>query len=509
MAEMVGRGGFSKAEVQYIRDGLVSEGWKYHEDLPGDWMYKQYNHKIEGIETNILYHLSPDGTIYRSKKAIMKKGEEGELGVDAEDLMKLVNFKPEGYQEQKTVEDPDDSWVYDPDSVPEGWKMRKYLYNNLKGSKVEEVFHYLTPDNTVLRGRKHVYNYMLDTETYNHNDFGKFHFSKKDPFQARKSSEGNNTRQEKRCGLARAQEEDQGLCDWGGWGQAEDMPEGWMVRFGGTETARRCQYQSPGLQVFPSRTQAVRFMKRSGLEMRETKENKRLIEERLSGARRTSWGEWVTSEDIPFLPGWWFSIGHRRGQRRMKYRDREGRVFKSRGSLIRYLHGNRLRKKDQLEVLKKLLKVNQTKHFEELRRNDKFIKHLEVDENYLLFLKARYYNHSLPEVEEPGLPELWRKKVIHGVDYFRDPTGQHVFNSRRLVVEFLRRTRYDLSDEELVAVLEESEDESDLSESEDDSEGEERDSGLLEEEGEQQMEEAVEVQSSDGESVEDQVFVEC
>ena len=45
--------------------------------------------------------------------------------------------------------------------------MRKYCFNNLKSSRVEEVFHYLTPDNTVLRGKKHVYNYMLDTETFN------------------------------------------------------------------------------------------------------------------------------------------------------------------------------------------------------------------------------------------------------------------------------------------------------------------------------------------------------
>ena len=116
----------------------------------------------------------------------------------------------------------------------------------------------------------------------------------------------------------------------------------------------------------------------------------------------------MASEDLPFLPGWQFSIGHRRGQRRCctssassstssttpspryKYRDREGRVFPSRGALIRYLHTNRLRKKDQLEVLKKLLKVNQTKHFEELRRNDRFIKHIEVDENYLTFIRHRW-----------------------------------------------------------------------------------------------------------------------
>ena len=250
-------------------------------------------------------------------------------------------------------------------------------------------------------------------------------------------------------------------------------------------------------------------MKQSGMEMRETKENKRLIESRLSGALTTTWGPWVAGEDIPFLPGWQFSIGHRRGTRRMKYRDREGRVFKSRGSLIRYLHINMLRKKDQLEVLKKLLKVNQTKHFEELRRNDRFIKHIEVDENYLLFIKARYNNHAVAEVTDSSLPDFWRKKVINGVDYFRDPSGQHVFNSRRLVVEFLRKTQQEqLSDEQLVGILEESDDESDLSESEEDSEGEEGDTSGVLEEGEESGE-LEDEESSAEESLEAQAFVEC
>ena len=97
-------------------------------------------------------------------------------------------------------------------------------------------------------------------------------------------------------------------------------------------------------------------------------------------------------------------------------------MFKFGGFLIRQLHSY------------KLLKVNQTMHFEELKKNDKFIKHVEVDANYLVFLKARYYNHSVPESDESGLPKQWRK-VIHGVDYFRDPTGQYVFNSMHLVVD--------------------------------------------------------------------------
>ena len=98
---------------------MVHEGWRYHQQLPIDWMFKMYNHKIEGLDTNVLYTLSPEGTIYRSKKMLMKKGEAGELGVNTSDLLLLLNFKPEGYQETKTVSDPDESWVYDPECVPE------------------------------------------------------------------------------------------------------------------------------------------------------------------------------------------------------------------------------------------------------------------------------------------------------------------------------------------------------------------------------------------------------
>ena len=48
---MYDQGGFSKDEVYYIRDGMLDEGWSYHRDLPPGWLYKQYSHKIEGIDT--------------------------------------------------------------------------------------------------------------------------------------------------------------------------------------------------------------------------------------------------------------------------------------------------------------------------------------------------------------------------------------------------------------------------------------------------------------------------
>ena len=121
-------------------------------------------------------------------------------------------------------------------------------------------------------------------------------------------------------------------------------------------------------------------------------------------------------------------------RRKIRYKSPEGRVFHSRGPLIRfsipstfshklksltcdrYLYENNLKKKQQLKTLKRLLKTNQGLRFEESRRNDRwwiffptfktstkssrFIKHLDVDWNFLLFLRQRYDNHV-------DLPEVW------------------------------------------------------------------------------------------------------
>ena len=92
------------------------------------------------------------------------------------------------------------------------------------------------------------------------------------------------------------------------------------------------------------------------------------------------------------------------------------------------------------------------------------------------------------------------------MDYFRDPTGNNVFNSRRLVVEFLRKTRYSLKDGELVGILAESSEESDLSDTDD--ENEEEESQLLKEDDAEDEEEMIE-ETSGLVSRENQTFVEC
>ena len=74
-------------------------------------MYKQYNHKIEGVSTDILYILSPRGVIYRSKVKIKKDAEE--LSLSTRDLKLLLEFKPESVEMSRKVEDPDSDWVCD------------------------------------------------------------------------------------------------------------------------------------------------------------------------------------------------------------------------------------------------------------------------------------------------------------------------------------------------------------------------------------------------------------
>ena len=39
------------------------------------------------------------------------------------------------------------------EGVPVGWKMKRYTYNSGATHKTEEVYHYLTPDNIIVRGK--------------------------------------------------------------------------------------------------------------------------------------------------------------------------------------------------------------------------------------------------------------------------------------------------------------------------------------------------------------------
>jgi len=445
LTEMYSVGGFSPSEIRYIRDGLVEDGWNYHDDLPDGWMFKQYVHKIEGVNTEVLYKLSPNGIIYRSKKKIAKMAQE--LNLSKSDLKKIQDFKI-GENKQtagRTVEEPDESWFFDSMLVPVGWKMKRYTYKSGMTKKTEEVYHYLTPDNTIVRGKKQVHDWMLKHGCYNSSDFALFHFNKKEKHQ------GGNT-------VGRPS-----VMNWSVWESAQDLPDGWQVRYGTYKYQKKVQYKSPMEQIFLSKFKVLKFLKSGAQVVSPPKPSSYLS---TPDELRTVWDDW-REDDIPCLPSWQFSIGRKGTRRKIRYRSPNGKVFQSRGPLIRFLHENNLKGKQQLITLKKLLKTNQIKEFEDLRTNDKFIKNFAPDWNYLLFLKLRYENQEdVPEYPDRKLPFGWKKKMINGVEYFKDPTEKFVFNSRKLVVEHLRTTNYDLSDEDLVSIMEDSDSESDLSDTE-------------------------------------------
>ena len=459
LAFMYEQGGFSKDEIYYIRDGLLYEDWSYHRELPPGWMYKTYNHKIEGVDTQIIHLMSPAGCVFKSRVKIKKAAEE--LRLSDEDLKILTDFKIDDADEPKKLENPGDEWYFDEACIPMGWKMKLYSYNSRVSNKVEEVFHYLAPDFTILRGRKQVYDFMVKNDLYNLEDFQKFHFSKKE-LKYRDGSRGN----------------------WSDWKKAEELPEGWKYKYREHEGQSQYRYQSPCGKKFQSRRAASRFLAKEGclennvvsIPKRKLRVGKNKNKEGSSLSFNnnlkekhkihTTWDEWRPDE-IPCLLGWQFSIGRKGVRRRIRYKSPTGEVFKSRGPLLRYLQDNDLKTRRQLAALKRLLKTNQGLPFGELRKNDKFIKKFDVDSNYLEFIKIRYENEShshIPEVIDPKLPFGWKKKNINGVDYFKDPTGNFVFNSRKLVVEHLKNNSYDLSDDQLLSILEDSESESDLSE---------------------------------------------
>jgi len=459
---MYEQGGFSKDEIYYIRDGLLYEDWSYHRDLPPGWMFKKYTHKIEGVDTQIIHLMSPAGIVFKSRVKIKKSAEE--LKLSDEDLRLLLDFKVDDADEPKKLENPGDEWYFDEACIPRGWKMKLYSYNSRVSNKVEEVFHYLAPDFTILRGRKQVYDYMVKNETYNLEDFQKFHFSKKEP-KCRDVTKGY----------------------WSNWEKADELPDGWKYKHCEQEDQIQYRYQSPCGKNFHSRSAAIKFLIKesssensvfsvpkkkthAGKKKRKREGSSAIAKNRFdeNSINHTTWDEWRPDE-IPCLLGWQFSIGRKGARRRIRYKSPTGEVFKSRGPLLRYLQDNNLKTRRQLAALKRLLKTNQGLPFGELRKNDKFIKKFDVDCNYLEFIRIRYENEShdhIPEVTDPKLPFGWKKKNINSVDYFKDPTGSFVFNSRKLVVEHLKKNCYDLSDDQLLSILEDSESESDLSEDE-------------------------------------------
>ena len=202
-------------------------------------------------------------------------------GLSENDVRKLLDFKPEGFQgpeDVKRLDNPDDQWVYDPDIVPEGWMVKRYTFNSSLSQKVDEVLHYLTPCRQIVRGKKQVFDYMSRTSTFSAEAFNKFPFNKT-------SSTASS-------------------AIWEEWEDAEDLPAGWKVRSGNFQAQRKKQYKSPVNEVFQSRLQVERFLKASteGLAFSLPKRRRGLSSDLKGDEESIVWAEW-RSDDIPCLPG--------------------------------------------------------------------------------------------------------------------------------------------------------------------------------------------------------------
>ena len=128
LCEMYTTASSTDKEIKYIRDGMVEEGWNYHDSLPKGWMFKKNTHKIEGVDKDVLYHLAPNGVIYRSNKKIIASAQK--LKLSNADVKKIQHFKAgeTGPAIGRTLDEPDESWFFDAFCVPTGWKMKRYTY---------------------------------------------------------------------------------------------------------------------------------------------------------------------------------------------------------------------------------------------------------------------------------------------------------------------------------------------------------------------------------------------
>ena len=96
--------------------------------------------------------------------------------------------------------------------------------------------------------------------------------------------------------------------------------------------------------------------------------------------------------DYHSLDNWKFRLSTE-GQR-FEYKSPDGEVFNSRGSLLRVLIKQGRTSYSELMMLKKLLKNNDNKI--NLKENDRFIRTLPVNQNFLIFIKTRYCFFHLP-----------------------------------------------------------------------------------------------------------------
>ena len=155
-------------------------------------------------------------------------------------------------------------------------------------------------------------------------------------------------------------------------------------------------YLSPEGKVLQGKSKVKEYLMKNNLytshidkfslmaaEVKKTKthENSKGLE---NTACRYNQGGWKEC-DFKSLKSWKFRLAIE--DRRYEYMSPDGKVFISRGSVLRFLIKQGRTSYSELMQLKTLMKNNYNQHH--LKKNDRFIRTLPADLNFLIFIRTR------------------------------------------------------------------------------------------------------------------------
>jgi len=148
---MVKEGIFSLEDVNVMKGGLLTDGWKMDPKLPDGWYMKPRKDKIN--EATASYHyISDTFQQFESTKSAIKFMKESHQ-YSAEDINKL---EAKIVSEAKKLCPDKYEWLEGDETVPPGWKYRVVLCSN----GLERHF-FLAPDGSSYSGRKQAVEYMV------------------------------------------------------------------------------------------------------------------------------------------------------------------------------------------------------------------------------------------------------------------------------------------------------------------------------------------------------------
>jgi len=145
MEEMIKCGKFSMLEIIDMKSKLLFEGWNTSEKLPRGWMMKKKGRKT--------YFLGQGGEFFENiSKARFFLSRYREYFSD-EDMQRIEHFANRNEMEGN---DGADSWVYDSQTVPEGWGIKEVMFGIRKIKKVKD------PYGNVHNSRRVALKYLID-----------------------------------------------------------------------------------------------------------------------------------------------------------------------------------------------------------------------------------------------------------------------------------------------------------------------------------------------------------